>query len=54
MKKAIAAAIALLHKAQKSTSAATARKDVLKAIGILEKALKKGDGSGDPGDNPKP
>jgi hypothetical protein len=52
MKKAIASAIALLKKAEKTTSPATAKKDVLAAIGILEKALQKK--SGDGGDDPKP
>ena len=54
MKKAIHDAIALLRKAEKAKSAAAAGKEVLQAIGILEKALQKKSGSGDPGDNPNP
>ncbi len=39
LKKAITAAIALLHKAQKAKSNATTRKDVQKAIAALERGL---------------
>jgi hypothetical protein len=50
MKQAIKDAIALLRKAEKAKSAAAAAKQVLSAIDILEKALKKksGDGGSDP------
>ncbi len=51
LKKAITAAIALLHRAHKSKSDATTRKDVGKAIAALEKGLKFA--SGDGGDDPK-
>jgi hypothetical protein len=50
LKKAIAAAIALLNKAHKAKSDAAARKGVANAITALEKGLKfsSGDGGSDP------
>jgi hypothetical protein len=52
LKKAIAAAIALLNQANKAKTDAIAKKDVAKAIAALEKGLKFA--SGDGGDDKNP